>query len=62
MAFIILDSFLYQEALQIGVRFSAFDLKLEALTKKLPRIKWSSTHSAYYMEYSKKILFSFQIL
>ncbi|MDQ7918561.1 tyrosine-type recombinase/integrase [Mesonia sp. MT50] len=54
MAFIILDSFLYQEALQIGVRFSAFDLKLEALTKKLPRIKWSSTHSAYYMEYSKK--------
>ena len=54
MASIILDSFIHEETLQIGVRFSTFDHRLKALTKKIPHIKWSSTHSAYYISYSKE--------
>jgi len=54
MAFIILDSFVHKEALQLGVRFSTFNLQLKALTKKIPHIRWSATHSAYYIPYSKK--------
>ncbi|MDT0293956.1 tyrosine-type recombinase/integrase [Mesonia ostreae] len=54
MAFIILDSFLLQEALQIGVRFSTFDHRLKQLTKKILHIKWSAAHSAYYIPYSKE--------
>lgn len=64
MAFIILDSFLHQETLQLGIRFSVFDYRLKQLTKKILDVKWSSTHSAYYIPYSienQQFLFKYYI-
>jgi len=54
MAFIILDSFLLQEVLQIEIQFSTMDIRLKELTKKIPQVKWSTAHGKYYISYTQE--------
>lgn len=53
MAFIILDTFIHNNILKIGIRFSVFDTRLKAHTKKIPKVRWSSTHRSYYVDHSR---------